>query len=167
MMRLVHVGGQTSPGRTCPSASKRREDPAYPVEMTGDTPWHTACVLHLVTKGRDVQIPTIFSNSLSIPSTKNTSSKTVPSADDQASNQPAQETSAGNDIEQEFLKYAHMNPIDRMRANILKGMGLTEDDLKNMPPQQRQAVEQKIKDLIDQEAHKNADKKGQLIDVSA
>jgi TPP-dependent pyruvate/acetoin dehydrogenase alpha subunit len=60
-----------------------------------------------------------------------------------------------------------MNPIDRMRANILKSMGLTEDDLKSMTPQQRQAVEQKIKDLIEQEFHKNADKKGQLVDVSA
>ncbi len=118
-----------------------------------------------------MQVSTIFSNSAAIASTKNTAAKSVSSADDSASTQPTQEassaTSAGNDIEQEFLKYAHMNPIDRMRANILKSMGLTEDDVKNMPPQQRQALEQKIKDLIEQETRKNMDKKGQLVDVSA
>jgi hypothetical protein len=117
-----------------------------------------------------VQISTtIFSNSVATASTKNAAAKNVSSADEPASAQPDQKasTSAGNDIEQEFLKYAHMNPIDRMRANILKSMGLTEDDVKNMPPQQRQALEQKIKDLIEQEVHKSADKKGQLVDVSA
>ncbi|WP_456634692.1 hypothetical protein [Bradyrhizobium sp. USDA 10063] len=110
---------------------------------------------------------TISSYSLVTASTKNTASKNVSSTEDQASTQSAQETSLGNDIEEEFLKYAHMNPLDRMRANILKSMGLTEADLQNMTPQQRQAVEQKIKDLLEQEFHKNADKKGQLIDVSA
>jgi hypothetical protein len=115
-----------------------------------------------------VQISTTISSySLVTASTKNTASKIVLSADDQASPQPAQETSLGNDIEQEFLKYAQMNPLDRMRANILKSMGLSEADLQNMTPQQRQAVEQKIKDLIEQEFHKNAEKKGQLVDLSA
>jgi hypothetical protein len=114
-----------------------------------------------------VQIPTIFSNSVLTASTKTTAAKSVSSANEPAPTQPAQETSPGNDVEQEFLKYAHMSPIDRMRANILKSMGLTEDDVKNMPPQQRQAVEQKIKDLIEQQLQKNADKKGQVVDVSA
>ncbi|RZN21103.1 hypothetical protein CWO90_33705 [Bradyrhizobium sp. Leo121] len=116
----------------------------------------------------DVQISTTISSySFVTASTKNTAAKDVSSADDQASTQPARETSLGNNVEQEFLKYAHMNPIDRMRANILKSMGLTEQDVQNMTPQQRQAVEQKIKDLIEQQFHKNADKKGQLVDVSA
>ncbi|TAI65690.1 hypothetical protein CWO89_12165 [Bradyrhizobium sp. Leo170] len=118
--------------------------------------------------GRDVQISTTISSySFVTASTKNTAAKDVSSADDQASTQPARETSLGNGIEEEFLKYAHMNPIDRMRANIQKSMNLTEQDLQNMTPQQRQAVEQKIKDLIEQQFHENADKKGQLVDVSA
>ncbi len=54
-----------------------------------------------------------------------------------------------------------------MRANILKSMGLTEDDLKNMSPQQQQAVEQKIRDMIEQQFQKNTDTKGQLVDLSA
>jgi hypothetical protein len=118
--------------------------------------------------GCDVQISTTISSYSPVTaSTKNTASKNVSSTDDQASTQPARETSLGNDIEQEFLKYAHMNPLERMRANILKSMRLTEDDLKSMTPQQRDAIEQKIKDLIEQKLHKNADKKGQLVDVSA
>jgi hypothetical protein len=119
-----------------------------------------------------VQISTtIFSYGVTAAGTKNSASKNLSSADEQTPTQPANEatsaTSPGSDVEQEFLKYAHMDPIDRMRANILKSMGLTEQDLQNMTPQQRQGVEQKIKDLLEQELHKNADKKGQLVDVSA
>ena len=54
-----------------------------------------------------------------------------------------------------------------MRANILKSMGLTEDDVKNMSPEQQKAVEQKIAQMIRQELQKNAGKAGQVVDVSA
>jgi basic membrane lipoprotein Med (substrate-binding protein (PBP1-ABC) superfamily) len=74
---------------------------------------------------------------------------------------------SGDSIEKQFLDLANMNPMDRMRAGILKSMGLTEDDVKNMSPQQQQAVEQKIREMIEQEFQKNTDKKGQLVDVSA
>ena len=70
-------------------------------------------------------------------------------------------------VEQQFLKYAQMSPMDRMRANILKSMGLSEDDLKNMSPEQQKAVEQKIKDVIEQQFEKNAGKAGQAVDISA
>ncbi|WP_076858780.1 hypothetical protein [Bradyrhizobium mercantei] len=70
-------------------------------------------------------------------------------------------------VEQTFLKYAQMSPMDRMRANILKSMGLSEEDLKNMTPGQRAAVEQKIKELIEQSFQKNAGKAGQAVDISA
>jgi hypothetical protein len=73
----------------------------------------------------------------------------------------------GNDVVQQFLDYANMDPIQRMRANILKSMGLTEDDLKNMSPEQQKAVEQKIEQLIQEQLKKNAGKTGQVVDVSA
>lgn len=60
-----------------------------------------------------------------------------------------------------------MNPWDRMRANILKSMGISEQDLANMSPQQRQAVEDKIRQMIEQQMQKNAEKKGQVLDISA
>jgi TPP-dependent pyruvate/acetoin dehydrogenase alpha subunit len=75
--------------------------------------------------------------------------------------------SKGNDVVQEFMDYAKMDPMERMRANILKSMGLTEDDVKNMSPEQQKAVEQKIAQMIRQELQKNAGKAGQVVDVSA
>ncbi|MGX1352541.1 hypothetical protein AB7M49_006150 [Bradyrhizobium elkanii] len=76
-------------------------------------------------------------------------------------------SSLGDTVEQKFLKYAQMSPMDRMRANILKSMGMSEEDLKNMTPDQRAAVEQKIKELIEQAFQKNAGKAGQAVDISA
>jgi hypothetical protein len=75
--------------------------------------------------------------------------------------------SKGDDVVQEFMDYAKMDPMARMRANILKSMGLTEDDLKKMTPEQQKAVEQKIEQIIQQQLQKNAGKTGQVVDVSA
>ncbi len=99
--------------------------------------------------------------------TKTAASKTTSGADGTTSGQGATPMAAGDSVEQQFLKYAQMSPMDRMRANILKSMGLTEEDLKNMSPDQQQMIKQKIKDLIEQQVQKNADKQGQLVDVSA
>jgi TPP-dependent pyruvate/acetoin dehydrogenase alpha subunit len=60
-----------------------------------------------------------------------------------------------------------MSPMERMRAQILKSMGVTEDDLKKMSPEQQKAVEQKIEQIIKQELQKNAGTTGQVVDVSA
>ena len=60
-----------------------------------------------------------------------------------------------------------MSLMDRLRANILKSMGMSEQDLKNMTPDQRAAVEQKIKVLIEQSFQKNSGKAGQAVDISA
>jgi hypothetical protein len=83
-------------------------------------------------------------------------------------------TSAGSEggeatagVEQEFLKFAKMSPLDRLRASILKDMGLTEDSLKSLSPSDRQAVEQKIKEMVEQQLHKNPTQTGQLTDVTA
>lgn len=76
-------------------------------------------------------------------------------------------TPKGDDVVQQFMDYAKMNPMERMRANILKSMGLTEDALKQMSPEQQKAVEQKIEQMIKQELQKNAGQTGQVVDVSA
>lgn len=75
--------------------------------------------------------------------------------------------SKGEDVVQEFMDYAKMDPMERLRANILKSMGLTEDDLKNMSPEQQKAVEQKIEQLIKEQLQKNAGKTGQVVNISA
>jgi TPP-dependent pyruvate/acetoin dehydrogenase alpha subunit len=76
-------------------------------------------------------------------------------------------TSKADDVVQQFMDYAKMSPMERMRAQILKSMGLTEDDLKKMSPEQQKAVEQKIEQMIKQQLQKNAGQTGQVVDVSA
>ncbi|HEY4075541.1 MAG TPA: hypothetical protein VGM26_01290 [Rhizomicrobium sp.] len=65
------------------------------------------------------------------------------------------------------MKYAAMSPMERMRENILQGMGISDDQLKSMSPDQQKAVEEKIKEQIEKETGANGNKSGQLIDVSA
>jgi predicted flavoprotein YhiN len=44
----------------------------------------------------------------------------------------------------EFKDYMNKSPEQRMRDRILEEMGITEEDLKNMPPEKQQAVAQEI-----------------------
>jgi hypothetical protein len=76
-------------------------------------------------------------------------------------------TPQGDSVVQQFMDYAKESPMERMRAQILKSMGLTEDDLKKMSPEQQKAVEQKIEQMIKQQLQKNAGQTGQVVDVSA
>jgi hypothetical protein len=69
-------------------------------------------------------------------------------------------------VRDEFLGYAKMSPMERMRASILKGMNLTENDVKAMSPADQKKLEEKIKELIKQEIEKDLTKKGQLIDIA-
>jgi hypothetical protein len=82
-----------------------------------------------------------------------------------ASNSTA--ASQDNSVVQDFLNYAKMSPAERLRASILKGMGLTEQQLDQMPPAQRQAVEQKIEEIIKQKLQQNGGQPGQLVNASA
>lgn len=76
------------------------------------------------------------------------------SDDDSAQATPA--SAQAPSIEDQFLAEAHKTPAQRMREQILKALGITEEQLAQMPPEQRQAMEQRIKDLIEEkvrEAH--------------
>ena len=79
---------------------------------------------------------------------------------------PAADSGAKEDVEAEFLAYARMSPAERMRDNILKSMGLTEDDVNAMSPADRQKLENRIKELIKQQVEEAAKRKGQLLDVA-
>jgi hypothetical protein len=63
-------------------------------------------------------------------------------------------------VGQQFQKLANMNPWERVRASVLKSMRITEKDLKSMSPQQRQAVEDKVRQTIEQELKKSTATKG-------
>ncbi len=77
---------------------------------------------------------------------------------------PAQETGA----RKAFGDYMRKSPAEQMRDQILKAMGLTEDQLKAMPPKAREAVEAKIKQMIKTKVEEAQEKKtGVLIDIKA
>ena len=61
----------------------------------------------------------------------------------------------------EFLKYQAMTPAQKMRAMMLAKLGLTEEQVKAMTPEDRKKVEDKIKDMIKQQVQNDPDKKGQ------
>ena len=63
--------------------------------------------------------------------------------------------------EEKFLAYARMTPAEKLRAALLSQLGLTEEEVKAMSPEEQQKVEQKIRDLIEQAAEKQMDQTGQ------
>lgn len=70
----------------------------------------------------------------------------------------------------EFLKYQAMTPAQKMRATMLAKLGVTEEQLKAMSPEDRAKIEQKLKDMIKQQVQNDPDKKdktGQIADVLA
>jgi hypothetical protein len=69
-------------------------------------------------------------------------------------------------VEEQFLAYARMSPMERMRASILGSMGLSEDDLNAMSPADRQKVEEKIKQMIEEKIKEAQKEKGQLVDFA-
>lgn len=111
--------------------------------------------------------PTSYFGSTATKTTSNAGAASSPSSTNTTSSATAKLSPKGNDVVQEFMDYAKMDPMARFRASILKSMGLTEDDLKSMPPEKQKAVEQKIEQLIQQQLQKNAGKTGQVVDVSA
>lgn len=79
---------------------------------------------------------------------------------------PLSQTSARD----EFLKFQAMTPAEKMRAMMLAKLGVTEEQLKAMSPEERAKVEQKLKDMIKQQVENDPDKKGktgQIADVLA
>jgi TPP-dependent pyruvate/acetoin dehydrogenase alpha subunit len=65
--------------------------------------------------------------------------------------------------EQKFLDYAEMTPAERMHAAMLAQMGVTEDEFKAMDPAAQQKIEEKIREMIKQQAAENGDKRTGLI----
>lgn len=49
---------------------------------------------------------------------------------------------------EEFQKYMQMTPAEKVRYGVLSELGITEEQLGAMPPEQREAMEKKIADMI-------------------
>lgn len=68
---------------------------------------------------------------------------------------------AGPSAADDIAAYVKMTPAQRMRADLLKKMGLTEDDVKAMPADKRQALEDKIASMMKVQME-SARKNGQI-----
>jgi hypothetical protein len=67
----------------------------------------------------------------------------------------------------ELADYVKMTPAQRLSADLLKKLGLTEEELAAMPPEKRQGVEAKIAELVKQQMQESGEKKGTMVNISA
>lgn len=57
-------------------------------------------------------------------------------------------TDVKTSAEDQFLEYMQKSPAERLRDKILKALGVTEDDIKNMTPDERTGLEKKIQEIV-------------------
>jgi len=55
-----------------------------------------------------------------------------------------------------FLEEARKTPMQRMREQVLEALGLTEDALAQMAPEERRAAEDKIREMIEEKLRQAA-----------
>ncbi|WP_457586443.1 hypothetical protein [Ensifer canadensis] len=60
-----------------------------------------------------------------------------------------EQTASGDTVGDEFLKRAKMSFAEQIRAQILEAHGISEDELKAMDPEQREAIEDEIRKAIE------------------
>ncbi len=69
---------------------------------------------------------------------------------------------------QKFLDYANMTPAERLQAQMLNQLGISEDQFKAMSPAEQQKVMDKIREMIKQQVQNSSDKRtGMITDISA
>lgn len=125
------VGNSFSPAKAA-RTSYRRETPESPQKQFGTR------VAHLKSsQGPNIQVTT--GSSLVAYQAAKATSPTIATKTTETSTGgivQANEDGASGDSSAvaDFLKYAKMNPLDRMRAGILKSMNLTDADLAKMTP---------------------------------
>jgi hypothetical protein len=55
------------------------------------------------------------------------------------------------DLYKQLDDYVKMTPAERMRGHLLQKLGLTEEELAVMSPEERQSVETKLRELVQQQ----------------
>ena len=76
-------------------------------------------------------------------------------------------TKPTNSVVQQFLEFANMTPAQRLHAEMLSELGLTEDQYKAMSPADQQKVDEKIRDLVKKQADETNNKRtGLITDIS-
>lgn len=101
--------------------------------------------------------------SISFPGVVGTSAPT-PATKPSLTAKPAETQTA----EQKFLQWAKMTPAERMHAQMLSQLGITEEQFKAMDPAAQQKIEEKIRDMIKKQAENKGDQRtGLITDKSA
>lgn len=78
--------------------------------------------------------------------------------------------STGDTAQAEFSRAAKMTPAEQMRGAMLNKLGIAEDQLGSMPPEQRKLIEDRLKDMVRQMAQANISNDAQtglIADISA
>ena len=65
-------------------------------------------------------------------------------------NSAATSNTPANTAVQQFLEYAKMTPAERLHAQMLARLGLTEDQFKAMSPADQQKIDDKVREMIKQ-----------------
>ncbi len=73
--------------------------------------------------------------------------------------QTEESSSEGDSAKQEFLDFMAMDPAARMRAQMLGGMGLTEEQLAAMPADERKKIEDRIQEMIEAKIKEDTEEK--------
>ncbi|NVZ61159.1 hypothetical protein HX867_03590 [Pseudomonas gingeri] len=67
-------------------------------------------------------------------------------------------TSNDSDAMKEFKDYMSKSPVERLREQMLKEQGLTEESFNALPPEQQQAINNKIAERIKEQFSAQTDK---------
>jgi hypothetical protein len=92
----------------------------------------------------------------------------TPSVDKPASTSSTLTAKQSQSAVQQFLEYAKMTPAERLHAEMLSQLGLTEDQFKAMSPADQQNVEDKIREMIKKQLAGSGDTRtGMITDKTA
>ena len=97
-----------------------------------------------------------FAMSVSFPSA-------LPTSPTSKSSSLTAKTVEPKSAEEKFLEYAKMTPAERMHAAMLSQLGITEDQFKAMDSAAQQKIEEKIREMIRQQAVNGGDKRAGLV----
>lgn len=67
-------------------------------------------------------------------------------------------TSTDSDAMKEFKDYMSKSPAERLREQLLKDQGLTEESFKQLPPEQQQAINNQIAERIKEQFNAQTEK---------
>ena len=80
-----------------------------------------------------------------------------------ASNSTALDASPAKTAAQQFEQWANMTPAQRLHAEMLAKLGLTEDQFKALPPAQQQKINDEIAQMIKKQMGDSNDTRTGLI----